>query len=193
MRPRSRSVTRPSRWALGLALFACGPEARTTESATSTSGPSTGATDDTAATGTSEPTGTASAASTEATTAGPDTTGPDTTGPELTGTVTTAPPTTSHGCENFLPPIEPAALAPVALGAPFEVTFTVPGLEENTTWTLMGDLPPGVAFTVETGLLAGTPEQAGTSSFWLEARPTQDTPGCPTAPTGAMYDLVVTE
>ena len=174
---------------LSLVLCACGPDSGDKTTGTDTSSD----TQDTTTAGTSEPTGTTTGtASTDATDTG-TTTGTATTEAETTSDASVSSLPTGVGCENFLPPIEPATLEPVALDTPFEVGFMVPGLEGNTTWELTGDLPPGVVFTVETGILGGTPTMAGMFSFWLDARPTMDNPDCSTVPTGSMYELVVSE
>ncbi|MDC0668415.1 hypothetical protein [Nannocystis radixulma] len=175
---------------LSLTLVACGSdgEGKTTDTDTSAD------TQDTTAGSASDPTGTTNGDSTDgtATDTGGDT---DATAGETTDDGdTTAPTTTAMGCENFLPPIMPESLEPVAIDTPIEVAFTVPGLEDNTFWELtFGELPPGVEFTAETGVLAGTPTVAGMFAFTLWARPAMDNPDCGTVPTTTDYVLVVTE
>ena len=174
---------------LGLALAACGPETeKSTDADTSTT---TGTATDDPTAGTSEPTGTS-----ETGTASDSTTTDVTVGETETTTTdtTTLPPlTTEQGCENFLPPILPEILDPLTVGVAVEISFTVPGLEGNTTWTPSGELPAGLAFTAETGVLAGTPTMAGSFDFSLEARPTMDNPDCPTLPAFTQYEIIVNE
>ncbi|WAS95206.1 putative Ig domain-containing protein [Nannocystis punicea] len=181
-------------WMLSLALVACGDDGGDKTSDTSTGTDPT--TDATSTDGTSEPTTSAGESTTTDASGGETTDATDGETTEDVGTTaettTTMPPLTTGGpCENFLPPIQPETLEPLTVGLAVEIAFTVPGLEDNTSWTLMGDLPPGLEFTAETGVLAGTPSTAGTFEFSLEAGPTMDNPDCPTLPSFTMYELVV--
>ncbi|MEZ4451383.1 MAG: putative Ig domain-containing protein [Nannocystaceae bacterium] len=168
-----------------------------TEAAT-TAGTSGGSTTGTSAT--ESATGT-SATSTSATGTSATETGASATESTTSATVSASDPSASGDpggssetfCENFLPLIEPDAIDPGAVGAPYEVVFMVPGLEPaNTSWTVEGgDLPDGLEFDVATGTLAGTPTTAGRWMFDLIAAPMDDIPGCPTVPTSQHYTLVI--
>lgn len=186
---------------LGLALVACGPDTeKSTDADTSTT---TGTATEDPTAGTSEPTSTSEPTTAGETTDGSETattsdaTSDPTVGETETATTTTetttGPLTTSQGCENFLPPIQPESIEPLTVGVAVEIAFTVPGLEDNTTWTPEGELPAGLEFTVETGVLAGTPTMAGSFDFSLSAAPTMDIPECPTLPAFTQYEIIVNE
>jgi Putative Ig domain len=52
----------------------------------------------------------------------------------------------------------PAELPEAIAGRPYRVAFAADGGRGHRRWTLLGDLPKGLSFDRETGLLEGTPE-----------------------------------
>ena len=75
------------------------------------------------------------------------------------------------GYTSYIPPsnITPATPPPSIIGIPYSQQFTADG-DAPITWTLLsGTLPPGLTLSSD-GLLSGTPTQAGTFTFVIEAR-----------------------
>lgn len=168
-----------------MAALACAGD-DSASSSTSTDGATTSAaTDDSASSTTAS---TASTATTEASTTGES-------GSVSASSASGDPggdPSSESSCENFLPPIEPASLAPGKVGEAYAVAFMVPGLDPGyTAWSLDGELPPGLAFDDGVGTLTGTPQSAGDFAFSVTAAPLGDDPGCPTLPASRSYTLVI--
>jgi hypothetical protein len=57
------------------------------------------------------------------------------------------------------------------VGIPYDFTFVAryAVIEPNTTWAVLGSLPPGLTLETETGRLFGTPSQNGDYTFEIEA------------------------
>ena len=82
--------------------------------------------------------------------------------------------TCTAGCPAItISPVPP--LAPMVRGVPYTVTFTASGGTAPYTYTLTGDVPPGLVFDGATGTLSGTPTWVGSYNFTIEAT---DDNGC---------------
>lgn len=63
--------------------------------------------------------------------------------------------------------VTPAQLAAMA-GKPFTATFTAQGGAGQYAYQVVGTLPAGIALNIGTGILAGTPLQAGNFTFTVK-------------------------
>lgn len=121
--------------------------------------------------------------------------------PTSTGTTEPIDPTTTSdppadddsGCENFLPPIEPAELPPGKVDTPYEASFTMGGEKPaGLTWEVdITKLPPGLTFDATKIILSGTPTLAGDYTVDIEARVDGDGGECPTKPESRTYPLTI--
>jgi hypothetical protein len=79
--------------------------------------------------------------------------------------------------------VAPATLPAGTVGTAYSQAFTQAGGTPPITWSLTGALPTGITFNTSTGLLSGTPSQAG--SFWITVRAT-DSQGATGTVSGAL-------
>lgn len=60
-------------------------------------------------------------------------------------------------------------LADGVINGPYSVTFTPVGTAQSPTWSLLsGSFPPGLSLDGASGVLSGTPTEAGTSAFTIQ-------------------------
>ncbi len=179
--------------ALSLAPLACGD--------------STGASDTDASAGTVIETSGSTSSMTGGTSSGGSTAGSSTGasgsttdgGTDVTGGSTTSSTATSSGgstgfCEGFLPPPLPETLEDGVVGEPYEVQFTMPGVEQaDAVWSTDDELPAGLSLDADTGVLSGAPELAGETVFGITGYVKEPPDDCALAPGYTDYVFTVVE